>query len=52
MEPRRKNKYISTFVVPYYYLNSDSSDIDIEVEIKKVMRNNILYKANLYTHNN
>ena len=29
------NKYIKTFVDPYYYLNPDSSDIEIEVEIKK-----------------
>ena len=28
------NKYIRTFVDPYYYLNPDSSDIEIEVEKK------------------
>ena len=46
-----KNKYIRTFVEPYYYyLNPDSSDIEIEVEIQKALRNNILKKANIYTH--
>ena len=30
-----KNKYIRTFVDPYYYFNPDSSDIEIEVEIKR-----------------
>ena len=47
-----KNKYIRTFVDPYYYLNPDSSDIKIEVEIKKVLRNNILKEANIYSYNN
>ena len=45
-----KNKYIRTFVEPYYYLNSDSTDMEIEVEIKKALRNNINKEANLYTH--
>ena len=33
-----KNKYIRTFIDPYYYLNPDSSDIEIEVEIKQSIK--------------
>ena len=50
MESGRINKYIITFVEPYYYLSPDSSDIEKKVEINKALRNNILKEANIYTH--
>ena len=42
-----KRKYINTFVEPYCFHMIDSTDIEKEIKIKTVLKNNILKDVNI-----